>query len=288
LTKNNKSSNRILAKTLNTIKKTPTYVLLIIIAIIMLFPFFWMITGSLKTYNEITANPIVWWPETVQWTNYKEALEFAPFDIFFLNTVIVCFANTTITLLTTILAAFAFARLKFRGQQALFVLLLATLMIPGQLLIITNYKTITVDMHLNDTLWALIIPYTASGFYIYLLRQFFIGIPDEFYYAAKVDGCNDWGFLWRIMVPNTKNALITIALFNWIASWNAYIWPLLITNSVEKRVLAIGLKYFSNETGTDFHLLMAAGTIVVLPLVILYIFTSKYILEGVAQGGIKG
>jgi len=283
-----KSSKRILSRILNGLKKTPTYILLIVIAVVMLFPFFWMITGSLKTYNEITANPIVWWPETIQWINYKEALDFAPFDIFFMNTVIVSFANTSITLFTTILAAFAFARLKFRGQHILFVLLLATLMIPGQLLIITNYKTIAVDMHLKDTLWALIVPYTASGFYIYLLRQFFIGIPDEFYYAAKVDGCNDWGFLWRIMVPNTKNALITIALFNWIASWNAYIWPLLITDSVEKRVLAIGLRYFSNETGTDFHLLMAAGTIVVLPLVILYIFTSKYILEGVAQGGIKG
>ncbi len=276
---------RILIK---VIKQTPTYILLLAMAAIMLFPFFWMITGSLKTYNEITANPIVWWPAVIQWNNYKEALEFAPFDIFFVNTLIVCTANTVITLFTTVLAAFAFSRLKFRGQNVLFVLLLATLMIPSQLLIITNYKTVAVDMHLNDTLWALIIPYTASAFYIYLLRQFFVGIPDEFYYAARVDGCNDWMFLWRIMVPNTKNALVTIALFNWIASWNAYIWPLLITNSVNKRVLAIGLKYFSNEAGTDFQLLMAAGTIVVLPLVILYIFTNKYILEGVAQGGIKG
>ena len=273
---------------LKIVKQLPTYILLLALAAIMLFPFFWMITGSLKTYNEITSNPIVWWPDVVQWNNYKEALEFAPFDIFFINTFIVCIANTAITLFTTILAAFAFARLKFRGQNVLFVLLLATLMIPSQLLIITNYKTVAVDMHLNGTLWALIIPYTASAFYIYLLRQFFVGIPDEFYYAARVDGCNDWKFLWRIMVPNTKNALVTIALFNWIASWNAYIWPLLITNSVNKRVLAIGLKYFSNEAGTDFQLLMAAGTIVVLPLVILYIFTNKYILEGVAQGGIKG
>lgn len=288
LTKTNKKINKITRVLLKAIKQTPTYVLLIAMAFIMLFPFFWMITGSLKTYNEITANPVVWWPTTVQWSNYKEALAFAPFDIFFMNTIIVSFANTVITVFTTILAAFAFARLKFRGQKVLFILLLATLMIPSQLLIITNYKTIAADMHLKDTLWALIIPYTASAFYIYLLKQFFMGIPDEYYYAAKVDGCNDWMFLWRIMVPNTKNALITIALFNWIASWNSYIWPLLITDSVEKRVLAIGLKYFSSEAGTDFHLLMAAGTIVVLPLVILYAFTNKYILQGVAQGGIKG
>jgi len=288
VTKKTKFKRKVLRIVLKIFKQIPTYILLLALAAVMLFPFFWMITGSIKTYNEITANPIVWWPDTIQWSNYKEALEFAPFDIFFVNTLIVCIANTSITLFTTILAAFAFARLKFPGQKILFTLLLATLMIPGQLLIITNYKTIAVDLHLKDTLWALIIPYTASGFYIYLLRQFFIGIPDEFYYAARVDGCNDWKFLWYIMVPNTKNALITIALFNWIASWNAYIWPLLITDSVEKRVLAIGLKYFSSEAGTDFHLLMAAGTIVVLPLVILYIFTNQYILEGVAQGGIKG
>lgn len=281
-------SKKVLKKLYKTSKQIPTYVLLIVLAAIMLFPFFWMITGSLKTYNEITANPVVWWPSTIQWSNYTEALAVAPFDIFFKNTVIVCIANTVITLFTTILASFAFARLKFKGQKVLFVLLLATLMIPSQLLIITNYKTVAVDMQLSDTLWALIIPYTASAFYIYLLRQFFVGIPDEYYYASKVDGCNDWQYLWKIMVPNTKNALITIAIFNWIASWNSYIWPLLITDSVEKRVLAIGLKYFSNEAGTDFHLLMAAGTIVVLPLVILYIFTNKYILEGVVQGGIKG
>ena len=288
MTTTKQKRKRVLKKALKASKQMPTYILLIAIAVIMLFPFFWMITGSLKTYNEITANPIVWWPETVQWSNYTEALEYAPFDIFFKNTIIVSFANTIITVFTTILAAFAFARLKFPGKKVLFVLLLATLMIPSQLLIITNYKTVAVDMHLKDTLWALIVPYTASAFYIYLLRQFFIGIPDEFYQAAKVDGCTDWKYLWKIMVPNTKNALITIALFNWIASWNAYIWPLLITDSVEKRVLAIGLKYFSNETGTDFQLLMAAGTIVVLPLVILYMFTNKYILEGVARGGIKG
>lgn len=269
-------------------KKIIIYFFLILASIIMLFPFFWMLTGSLKTYNEITSNPIVWFPEVIQWSNYMEALEYAPFDIFFYNTLIVCAANSLITLLTTILAAFAFARLEFRGKKILFTLLLATLMIPSQLLIITNYKTVAVDMRLANTLAALIIPYTASAFYIYLLRQFFITIPDEFYYASKVDGCNDWMYLWRIMIPNTKNALITIFIFNWIASWNAFLWPLLVTNSVEKRVLAIGLKYFSNEAGTDYQLLMAAGTIVVLPLLILYIAARRYILEGVARGGIKG
>ncbi len=271
-----------------SINKIILYSALVIIAVIMLFPFFWMITGSIKTYNEITASPIVLLPETFSLDNYREALDFAPFGIFFKNTVIVSFFNSAITLFTTILASFAFARLKFKGKGVLFVILLTTLMIPSQLLIITNYKTVTVDLRLTDTLAALIVPFTASAFYIYLLKQFFLGIPDELYYASKVDGCNDWKYLWQIMVPNSKNALITIVIFNWVASWNAFLWPLLVTNSVNKRVLAIGLRYFSSEAGTDYHLLMAAGTIVVLPLLILYIGARKYILEGVARGGIKG
>lgn len=254
----------------------------------MLFPFFWMITGSLKTYQQITASPIVWWPSPVQWSNYKTALEYAPFDIYFVNTVIVSISNTVATVITSIFAAFAFSRLKFKGRDTIFSILLATLMIPSQILIITNYVTVAVHMHLMDTLLALIIPFTASIFYIYLLREFFNQIPEQLYLAAKVDGTSDWRYLWKIMVPNSKNALITIGLFNFIASWNAYIWPLLLTNSTNKRVLSIGLKYFSGEAGTDYQLLMAAGTIVILPLLVIYLFLRRYIMEGVARAGIKG
>lgn len=268
-------------------KKFTIYFLLTIGAIIMIFPFFWMITGGIKTYNEITANPIVWWPKNIQWVNFKEASDMAPFLIYFKNTVIVSFANTVLTLFTTILAAFAFSRLEFKGRDTIFSILLSTLMVPSQMLIITNYVTIA-RLDLYNTLAALIIPFTASIFYIYMLRQFFNQIPHQLYLAAKVDGCSDWKYLWKIMVPNAKNALITIGLFNWIASWNAYIWPLLVTSSDEKRVLSIGLKFFSGEAGTDYHLLMAAGTIVILPLLILYLFARRYIIEGVSRSGVKG
>lgn len=253
----------------------------------MIFPFFWMITGSIKTYVEITANPIVWWPKEVQWVNFKTASEYAPFLTYFKNTVIVSFANTVFTLFTTILAAFAFSRLDFKGRDTLFSFLLATLMVPSQMLIITNFVTIA-RMGLMDTMAALIIPFTASIFYIYMLREFFKQIPHQLYLAAKVDGCSDWKYLWTVMVPNAKNSLITIGLFNWIASWNAYIWPLLVTSSEEKRVLSIGLKYFSGEAGTDYELLMAAGTIVILPLLVLYLFARRYIIEGVSRSGVKG
>ncbi len=273
---------------MRTASKIIIYILLAAGAIVMLFPFFWMITGSLKTYSEITASPIVWWPKVVQWSNYAEALEIAPFDKYFVNTVIMATINTAAVLLTSIFAAFAFSRLKFKGRDLIFSILLATLMIPSQILIITNYVTVAVRMHLMDTMLALILPYTASIFYIYLLREFFNQIPEQLYLAAKVDGTSDWRYLWKIMVPNAKNALITIGLFSFIASWNSYIWPLLVTNSQSKRVLSIGLRYFSGEAGTDYHLLMAAGTIVIMPLLIIYLFLRRYIMEGVSRAGIKG
>lgn len=268
--------------------RTLIYVVLITFAIILMFPFYWMITGSFKTYSEMIANPVLWFPSHFNLDNYKEALAIAPFDVFFKNTVYVSFMNSIITLFTTILAAYAFAVMDFKGKNVIFSIMLATLMIPGQLLFLTNYKTVTVDLGLADNLWALIVPYTASAFYIYLLRQFFMAVPKELYDAAKVDGCGDWKYLWTIMVPNCKNALVTIFLFNWIASWNAYLWPLMVTNKEEKRVLSVALKYFSNDAGSDYHLIMVAGTIVVVPLLVIYILARKYILEGVAGGGVKG
>jgi multiple sugar transport system permease protein len=277
-------------------------------AILMLFPFYWMISGSFKTYQEIIANPIVWVPANISLVNYQEALQVAPFVTYFQNTVIVAISNTVLTLITTILAAFAFSQFTFKGRDTVFALLLTTLMIPSELLIITNYSTVVQLGRWNrelaarfaflpegasriigiDTYGALVIPFIASIFYIYLLRQFFNQIPRQLYLAAKVDGCSDWKYMWTIMVPNSINALITIGLFNFISSWNAYIWPLLVTNNINMRVLSIGLRYFTGEAGSDYHLLMAAGTFVVLPLLVLYLFTRRFIIAGVARSGIKG
>lgn len=270
------------------LKTTLIYVFLVTFALILMFPFYWMLSGSLKSYADMIANPVVWFPTELNFSNYSEAIAIAPFDMFFKNTVFVSFMNSIITLFTTILAAYAFAVMDFKGKNVIFTLMLATLMIPGQLLFLTNYKTVTVDLGLANNLWALVVPYTASAFYIYLLRQFFMAVPREYYDAAKVDGCTDWRYLWNIMVPNCKNALVTIFLFNWIASWNAYLWPLMVTNQEEKRVLSVALKYFTNDAGSDYHLMMVAGTIVVMPLLLIYIVARKYILEGVAGGGVKG
>jgi multiple sugar transport system permease protein len=292
------------SKTNKTLRQVAVYLFLSLGAVFMIFPFYWMISGSFKTYQEIVTSPIVWIPSTISLVNYQEALSVAPFVIYFQNTVIVSVLNSILTLLTTILAAFAFSQFTFKGRDTIFALLLATLMIPSELLIITNYSTVVELGRWNktltdsfsfiprvigiDTYGALIVPFIASIFYIYLLRQFFNQIPRQLYLAAKVDGCSDWKYMWTIMVPNSINALITIGLFNFIASWNAYIWPLLVTNNVEMRVLSIGLRYFTGEAGSDYHLLMAAGTFVVMPLLVLYLFTRRFIIAGVARSGIKG
>lgn len=258
-------------------------------SLIMLFPFFWMISGSLKTLREITSPKIIWWPAEMQWQNYTTVLtmETNPFGIYFRNSIIVAVINTIFTLLTTILGAFAFSRLEFKGRDRLFNLLLATMMVPSQMYIITNFITIT-RMNLYNSLWAQILPYSASIFYIYLLRQFFNQIPDQLYLASKVDGCSDWKYLWKIMVPNAKSSLVTIGLFNFIASWNAYLWPLMVTGDIDKRVLSIGLKYFASDSGSDYHLMMAGATIVVVPLILIYLIFQKYIIQGIARGGLKG
>ena len=264
-------------------------VLLSLGALLMLFPFFWMISGSLKTIREITSPDIIWWPAEAQWSNYVTVLTNPenPFGVYFRNSIIVSVANTVFTLLTTILGAFAFSRLEFKGRDRLFSLLMATMMVPSQMYIITNFITIT-RMHLMDSLWAQILPYTASIFYIYLLRQFFNQIPDQIYLAAKVDGCSDSKYLWKMMVPNARSSLVTIGLFNFIASWNAYLWPLMVTNTIQKRTLSIGLKYFASDSGSDYHLMMAGATIVVLPLIVIYLVFQKYIIQGIARGGLKG
>ena len=273
----------------NKYTRALVFILLLLGSLVMLFPFFWMISGSLKTIREITSPEIIWWPEEAQWSNYTEVLTMKtnPFGIYFKNSILVAVANTVFTLFTTILAAFAFSRLEFKGRDKLFSILLATMMVPSQMYIITNFITIT-RMNLYDSLWAQIIPYTASVFYIYLLRQFFNQIPDQIYLAAKVDGCSDWKYLWKMMVPNAKSSLVTIGLFNFIASWNAYLWPLMVTGNINKRVLSIGLQYFASESGPAYHLMMAGATIVVLPLIIIYLVFQKYIIQGIARGGLKG
>ena len=264
-----------------------TYLFLGLGAISMVFPFFWMITGSFKTSQEVSVFPPQWLPKSLYFGNYKFAFETAPFARYFLNSVIVVVSSVTVCTFTTILGAFAFSRLRFPGRSAIFGALLAMMMVPFEMLIITNYRTV-VQWKIHDTLWAMIIPFMSSIFYTYILKNFFDTVPDSLYQAARVDGCSDWKYLWRVMVPIAKPSLVTIILLNAIASWNSFLWPMLATSSATVRTLPFGLYNFVTEGGARNEVMMAAATIVVLPMLILFLFARKYIVNGVARGGLKG
>ncbi len=261
------------------------YLVLSLGAVTTVLPFLWMLLTSLKDPSEVLQPiflPTIW-----RFDNYARALEAAPLATYFFNTVIVTVISTALTLIVTILAAFGFSRLRFPSRDVIFALLLATLMIPGEMLIITNFVTVA-RLGWMDTRTALIVPWIASVFYIYLLRQFFLQIPDTLYYAAKVDACSDWRYLWKVMVPNNRQAISTVAILNTIGCWNAFLWPLMVTNSESKRVLSIGLTQFQTEAGTSYELLMAASALLVMPMVILYLLLHKQIIQGVSRSGIKG
>ena len=264
-----------------------TYLFLVLGAIIMVFPFFWMITGSFKTSQEVSVFPPQWLPKSLYFGNYQFAFETAPFAKYFLNSLIVVISSVSVCTFTTILGAFAFSRLRFPGRSAIFGALLAMMMVPFEMLIITNYRTV-VKWNMHDTLWAMIIPFMSSIFYTYILKNFFDTVPDSLYQAARVDGCSDWKYLWRVMVPIAKPSLVTIILLNAIASWNSFLWPMLATSSANVRTLPFGLYNFVTEGGARNEVMMAAATIVVLPMLILFLFARKYIVNGVSRGGLKG
>lgn len=264
-----------------------TFVLLTIGAFSMILPFFWMVSTSIKTTGETLAIPPVWLPENWQWSNYEKALTMAPFEQYFINSVIITLSSTIGEVITSILAAFAFSKLQFFGKNILFTILISTMMVPFELLMIPNYLTLS-KMGMINSYWAMIIPFLASVFSVFLLKQNFEAVPKQLYYAAKVDGASDWRFLWQILVPMSKSSIVTVVILKMIGSWNSFMWPLMVTNETHLRPLPVGLQAFTTEAGTYFELLMAAATIVVLPMIIIYLFLQKYIIKGISNTGVKG
>ena len=265
------------------------YFFLIMIAIIVIFPFYWMINSSLKTLDEYRWSVPSLWPNTVMWSNYADAFSTASLGQLFLNTLFVGVVSTILSLIITVLTAFAFARLEFKGKNALFAGLLATMMIPGELFTITNYGTVTTLGWLN-TFTVLIVPFLVSVFYIYLLRQNFLQIPNELYLAAKVDGTSDIKYLWKIMIPLALPTLISITILKMMGAWNSYIWPRLVTRGETHSLITNGLRNaFVESTGdVNIPVQMAAVALVSLPLFMVFLFLRKYIMKGVSRSGIKG
>jgi multiple sugar transport system permease protein len=270
--------------------KIATYAFLILMAIIVVFPFYWMIISSLKSLAEYKAPTPTLWPKEILFGNYVKAFNTAQLGLLFKNTMIVGIVSTILSLIITVLSAFAFARLEFKGKDALFGALLATMMIPGELFTITNYITVNKFGWMN-TYTVLIVPFLVSVFYIYLLRQNFMQIPNELYLAAKVDGTSDIKYLWKVMIPLALPSIISITILKMMGAWNSYIWPRLVANDEAHKLITNGLRTAFETTvegEVDYPLQMAAVTIVSIPLFLVFIFLRKYIMKGVSRSGIKG
>ncbi len=276
-------------KVIKSVVKFGTYAFLILMALIVLFPFYWMIISSLKTLEEYRLSVPTFWPQTIMFSNYAEAFTTASLGSLFKNTLFVGVVSTLLSLVITVLCAFAFARLEFKGRDTLFGLLLATMMIPGELFTITNYVTVA-QLGWMNTFTVLIVPFLVSVFYIYLLKQNFLQIPNELYLAAKVDGTSDIKYLWKVMIPLSMPTLISITILKMMGAWNSYIWPRLVANDEAHRMITNGLRNaFTDTTGdVNYPVQMAAVAIVSAPLFLVFIFLRKYIMAGVSRSGIKG
>lgn len=278
-------------KVIGTIVKVIIYAFLFLMALIIIFPFYWMIISSMKTVEEYRLAIPTLFPQYLDWRNYIQV--FTNKDLLlgqlFANTVYVGIVSTILSLIITVLSAFAFARLEFKGKNALFAFLLATMMIPGELFTITNFQTVY-NFGWRNTFTVLIVPFLVSVFYIYLLRQNFLQIPNELYLAAKVDGTSDLKYLWRVMIPLSLPNLISITILKMMGAWNSYMWPRLVANDAAHRLITNGLRTaFTDASGnTDIPVQMAAVALVSLPLFLVFVFLRKYIMKGVSRSGIKG
>ena len=270
--------------------KAVTYTFLTVWALTVLFPFYWMVLTSIKSYSAYNAEFI---PQlytlspTLQ--NYAEAFTAVPLADYFVNTVIFTVVTTALMLFVSVLAAFAFARLRFPGRDLIFTLFLALMMIPAELVVITNFVTVT-EMDLRNTFTGLVLPSVTSVFYIYLLRENFAQIPDELYYAAKVDGTSDFKYLFKVMVPICKPTVVTITILKVIECWNSYVWPRLITDEDAYFLVSVGIQQIrENGFGRDnIPAMMASVVVICLPLIVLFLCFRDRIMEGVARGGTKG
>ena len=274
----------------SAVRKTLVYLLLTFWAVMVLFPFYWMVLTSVKSYGAYNAE---WIPKlyTLQPTlqNYRDAFTAVPLSGYFLNTIVFTGITTALMLVVTILAAFGFSRLSFRGRDLAFTIFLSLMMIPNELVVITNFVTIT-NLDLRNTFTGLILPSVTSVFYIYLLKENFSQIPDELYYAAKADGASDFRYLCRVMIPICKPTIITITILKVIECWNSYVWPRLITDDRSYFLVSNGIQEIrENGFGRDnIPAMMAAVCVISAPLIVLFLIFRKKIMAGVSRGGLKG
>lgn len=276
----------------NRVSRTTKYVLLwtiiILVCIVSLFPFFWMVRSSLMTKTEIFTTPMKWVPEVPQWMNYKDALSKIPFFKFFMNSFFLVIVNIAGKLLSSSLVAFGFARIDFKWKNFWFALVIATMMIPWSVLLIPQFMLWS-EIGLYNTYFPLTVPaFFLDGFYIFLLRQFFVTIPREYDEAAIVDGAGYLQIYAKIMLPMSKPALMTVCVFTFMNTWNDFIGPMIYLKDVPKYTVSLGLQQFISQFTTEWHYMMAAATVAVLPMIMMFFFAQRYFIEGMNFSGVKG
>jgi multiple sugar transport system permease protein len=258
----------------------------LLIALVVLFPIIWMVLTALKPSSEVIAWPPVLLPRQWEWSNLLKVEQAGPFLRWYLNSLLIAAATIAGNLVFGVPAAYAFARLRFRGRNVLFILVLASLMIPSEVLLIPLFVFLS-KLDWVNTYWALTVPFLANGFIIFLLKQFFETIPPELEEAAVVDGCGPLRILWHVVLPVSRPALAVSAFFVFIGSWNSYLYPLIVTTSASMRTVTVGLSLFQSEAGTDWPLLMSAATLIAAPAVIAFFFIEKHLTETMAMSGLK-
>ena len=256
-------------------------------AVITLIPIVWMILTALKTSAEVSADPPTWIPETLRWKNFADAWNFAPFGRYLINSLVMAGGIAITQVATSALAAYAFARLRFRGREPLFYIYLGTLIIPPQVTVIPQFLIVR-ELGWVDSYAGLIIPQAFTAFGVFLLRQFFLGIPRELEDAARIDGASRWGCFWRIIVPLSGPALATLAIFAFMFHWNNLLWPLIVSNTDKTIPIVVGLTRFQGEHGTDWQLLMAASVVATLPVLAAYFAAQRWFVQGIATSGFGG
>ncbi len=269
-------------------QKTVLYIVLIIIAVIMVIPFLWMLSASVKPDREVfQMNPFVWIPENPRWANYSEIWTKIPMLTFVKNTVFLTIVVTLLQLLTSSFAAYAFAKLQFKGKNGLFLAYIATIAMPWQVYMVPQFLMMR-SFHLNDKLLAIICLQAFSAFGVFMMKQFYEGIPNELNEAARIDGMSEYQIYSHIMLPLSKPALSTLTIFTFVNTWNDYLGPLIYLKSVDKKTIQLGLKMFISQYSSDYGLIMAGSVLSLIPVIIVFMCLQKYFVEGVASTGLKG
>ncbi|MDR7238861.1 carbohydrate ABC transporter permease [Neobacillus drentensis] len=269
--------------------KLVKYLIMLLISIVMVFPFYWMAVSSLKTPEELSALPPVWWPESLSFDSFKNIFEVIPFGSAMVNSIIVTTAATVSILITSIMAGYVFAKYQFRGKNILFVIVLSTMMVPQFVLIVPLYHMMN-GLNLVNTFMGLILPNMANAFGIFLMKQFIEGIPDDLIEAARLDGASEWKILWKVIVPLLKPAASALILFAFVFQWNNFLWPLTIVQTPEMNTVVLALNSLrSYTTSVEYtNVVMAGAVIGILPSVFLFLWLQKFFIEGIAMTGIKG